>query len=327
MQEWGVKASRLLSLLMLLQSRGRCTAPELAAALEVSQRTILRDIDQLSGAGVPVWGEPGRHGGFQLRAGWSTSLTGVTEPESRALLLAGLPTAATALGLGAPAASVRHKLLAALPPEWRMPAEQVAQRLHVDPHDWYRSPDTPAFLQPVAEAVWNSHALTVTYSAWRGASERLIEPLGLVTKAGTWYAVARTRGTDDVRTYRLASIRSLRALPGPFRRPRNFDLAAYWIAARERFEAQLRPLEARVALSPRGMRWLENTRAAWRADPRSCRVPVPAGWTAVLLPIESIEQGTRHLLGWGTQALVRGPAPLRRAMREALAQMQAGYVD
>lgn len=325
MPECRVQASRLLSLLMLLQSRGRATAPQLAEALEVSQRTILRDIDQLSAAGVPVWGAQGRNGGFQLRAGWSTTLTGLTGPESRALLLAGLPAAATELGLGAPAASARLKLLAALPAEWRSQAEQVAHRLHVDPQDWYRSPDTPACLQAAADAVWNARALSIRYASWRGTSDRIIEPLGLVTKAGTWYLVARTRGQGTVRTYRLAAVQSLAPLPGQFRRPDRFDLAGYWRDASARFEAQLTPLQARVALSERAMGWLDNTRTPWRPDPRPGRRQLPDGWSRVLLPIESIEHGTRRLLGWGPEALVLGPPALRRAMVQALATMQARY--
>jgi len=138
---------------MLLQSRGRMTAPALAQAMEVSTRTILRDIDQLSAAGVPLWGERGRQGGFRLREGWSTALTGMTEPEANALLLAGLPGPATELGLGAAAASARLKLVASLPSEWREQADRVGTRLHVDPIDWYRAPDTPKHLREVADAV------------------------------------------------------------------------------------------------------------------------------------------------------------------------------
>src|SRR5579863_9379665 len=128
-----MKASRLLSIMMMLQARGRMTAPALAEALEVSERTILRDIDQLSTSGVPIWGDRGRGGGFQLREGWSTDLTGLTENEVQALFLAGLPEPATELGLGGAATSARLKMIASLPPQWREQAEHVSSRLHVDP--------------------------------------------------------------------------------------------------------------------------------------------------------------------------------------------------
>ncbi|MDP3615481.1 MAG: HTH domain-containing protein, partial [Rubrivivax sp.] len=134
-----MKASRLLSILMLLQSHERMTAAALAQALEVSERTILRDMDHLSAAGVPVWAERGREGGFCLRPGWSTQLTGMTEAEAHALLLAGLPGPATELGLGEAALSARLKLVASLPTPLREQAAEVADRLHIDPVDWYRA--------------------------------------------------------------------------------------------------------------------------------------------------------------------------------------------
>ena len=220
-----MKASRLLSILMLLQARGRMTANALAQTMEVSPRTILRDIDQLSAAGVPLWGERGRQGGFQLRAGWSTQLTGMTEPEATALLLAGLPGPATELGLGAAAASARLKMLASLPSAWREQADRVGECLHIDPLDWYRAQDKPRFLREVADAVWHAHRLTVNYESWRGTAKRELEPLGLVLKAGTWYLLARTVGKDAARTYRLASILDLKTSGRIFKRPRGFDLA------------------------------------------------------------------------------------------------------
>jgi len=214
-----MKASRLLSILMLLQSRGRLTAAALAEALEVSERTVLRDIDQLSAAGVPLWGERGRAGGFQLREGWSTQLTGMTEPEANALLLAGLPGPATELGLGAAAASARLKLLASLPTGWREQADQVGERLHIDPVDWYRAQDTPKYLREVADAVWHARGLKVHYDSWRGAIERELEPLGLVLKAGAWYLIARSTGQTGERTYRLASLLDLAFTGTTFQRP------------------------------------------------------------------------------------------------------------
>ena len=307
-----MQASRLLSILMLLQARGRVTAATLAQAMEVSQRTILRDIDQLSAAGVPLWGERGRAGGFQLREGWSTQLTGMTEPEANALLLAGLPGPATELGLGAAAASARLKMVASLPCAWREQADRMGQRLHIDPVDWYRAQDTPQFLREVADAVWHGRRLTVDYESWRGAAQRELEPLGLVLKAGAWYVVARTVGSESERTYRLASILALKAMGRSFKRPRGFDLARSWQISAARFEAELHKLQARVRVSPRGLKWLSNGRIRVIALPdeaghRSAR----AGWREVLLPIESIEHGARQLLSFGAEVEVIEPATLR----------------
>jgi predicted DNA-binding transcriptional regulator YafY len=321
-----MQASRLLSILMLLQARGRMTAAALAQAMEVSQRTILRDIDQLSAAGVPLWGERGRAGGFQLREGWSTQLTGMTEPEANALLLAGLPGPATELGLGAAAASARLKMVASLPSAWREQADRMGQRLHIDPVDWYRAQDTPNFLREVAEAVWHTRRLTLDYESWRGAAQRELEPLGLVLKAGAWYLMARSVGSDSVRTYRLASILALKAIGRSFTRPRSFDLARSWQASAARFEAELHKLQARVRVSPRGLKWLSNGRIRVLALPaEASKTRVRAGWCEVLLPIESIEQGARQLLSFGAEIEVIEPVALRAQMLEQARQVVALY--
>jgi predicted DNA-binding transcriptional regulator YafY len=320
-----MQASRLLSILMLLQSHGLLTAPALARTLEVSTRTILRDIDQLSAAGVPVWGEPGRTGGFQLREGWSTTLTGLTEPESQALLLAGLPAAATDLGLGSAATSARLKMVASLPTEWRQQAERVGARLHIDPVDWYRSSETPEHLRGLADAVWHSRRVAVRYESWRGTGERELEPLGLVMKAGTWYLVARTSGQDAVRTYRISAVQSLRLLPTRFRRPRQFDLAAHWQASIDRFETGLRQLQAVVSVSPRALGWLRNERHPFVPGAVPAGTAPRPGWTTVHLPVESIEQGARRLLSYGGEVEVLAPAALRQRILDELASVLGRY--
>ncbi|MBI5255455.1 MAG: WYL domain-containing protein [Burkholderiales bacterium] len=321
-----MKASRLLSILMLLQARGRMTAGALAQAMEVSERTILRDIDQLSAAGVPLWGERGRQGGFQLRPGWSTELTGMTEPEAQALLLAGLPGPATELGLGGAAASARLKLVASVPAPWREQAERVGERLHVDPVDWYRAPDTPRQLQAVAAAVWQARRLTLRYDSWRGASRRELEPLGLVLKAGAWYLMARSAGKEAVRTYRLASVLAVESMGRPFKRPRGFDLAAQWRESSARFEAELRRLQAQVQVSPRGLVWLRNARWQHQALPAADATAAAAeGWCVVQLPIESIEHGARQLLALGDEAQVLGPPELRAELLRLARLVLARY--
>lgn len=310
-----MKASRLLSILMLLQTRGRMTAAALAQTMEVSERTILRDVDQLSAAGVPLWGERGRTGGFQLREGWSTQLTGMTEPEANALLLAGLPGPATELGLGAAAASARLKMVASLPSAWREQADRVGQRLHIDPLDWYRAEDTPKFLREVADAVWHARRLSVNYESWRGAAQRKLEPLGLVLKAGAWYLVARPVGKDSARTYRLGGMLDVKADGRTFVRPRAFELGRVWQASARRFESELRKLQAHVLVSPRASRWLRNDRLQVVVVPAdAARRHARADWSEVLIPIESLEQGTRQLLSFGDEIEVIGPAELRDRM-------------
>ena len=309
-----MKASRLLSILMLLQSHERMTARALAQTLEVSERTILRDVDHLSAAGVPIWAERGREGGFRLRPGWSTQLTGMTEPEASALLLAGLPGAATDLGLGGAALSARLKLVASLPTPLREQAAKVADRLHIDPVDWYRAAETPSQLQEAAQAVWLGKRIRVRYASWSRTSWRELEPFGLVLKAGVWYLVARESGQRAVRTYRLASVLELMPGRGSFKRPPSFDLVSHWRESSARFEAELRPLQARVRVSARAMSWLRHA--------RSPHVEVAGGdndrdgWRSVMLALESIEQGARQILGFGGEVQVIEPASLRTLVAE-----------
>lgn len=309
-----MKASRLLSILMLLQSRERMTAKALAQILEVSDRTILRDVDHLSAAGVPIWAERGREGGLRLRPGWSTQLTGMTEPEANALMLAGLPGAATELGLGGAALSARLKLVASLPGPLREQAARVADRLHIDPVDWYRAPDTPTALREAAEAVWRGRRMRVRYASWNKTSWRDLEPLGLVLKAGAWYVAARESGRREIRTYRLASVLEWRPGRGSFRRPSGFDLASYWRESSARFEAGLRPLHARVRVSERAMNWINQARS--RVLDTTGDDHDRTGWRTLVLPLESLEHGARQILGYGGEMQVIEPASLRTLVAE-----------
>ncbi|HEX2012579.1 MAG TPA: WYL domain-containing protein, partial [Roseateles sp.] len=236
-----MQASRLLSILMLLQDRGRLSAQALAAALDVSVRTVYRDVDRLSAAGVPIWAETGRQGGFQLREGWRTKLDGLTVPEAQAVFLAGLPGPAAELGLGEALASAQLKLLAALPAGWQDDARRVGARFHLDPVDWYRESPAALHLAAVAQAVWRERRLWLRYESWKGVVERQLEPLGLVLKAGAWYLVARSGAAAAPRTYALQSMLALRLLEeddegAGFERPRDFDLASWWRASTQRFE-------------------------------------------------------------------------------------------
>ena len=212
-----MRASRLLSILLLLQTRGRMSAQALADELEASVRTVFRDVDQLSAAGIPVFAERGRNGGFRLQDGWRTKLTGLTTEEASAIFLAGLPGPAAELGLGEAMSSAQLKLLAALPADWQVGAQRVGSRFHLDPVDWFRHAEPTEHLRPVAEAVWQERRLKVRYRSWNRTSDRLVDPLGVVLKAGTWYMVARSEG--EVRTFRLSSIEALDVLDARFSRP------------------------------------------------------------------------------------------------------------
>ena len=312
-----MRASRLLSIQMLLQTRGRMSATQLAAVLEVSQRTVLRDIDQLSAAGVPVWADRGRDGGFQLREGWRTELTGLTDKEAQALFLAGLPTAATELGLGHESASAQLKMLASLPPALQDDALRVSARLHVDTLDWFRGSAAPEHLQSVAAAVWNQNVITMRYESWSGERDYSIKPLGLVLKAGVWYMVAQAAPpAKEPRTYRLSNILSLTVQDKVFKRPKRFDLPQFWQAATKRFETDIYTATAQVRLTARGMKLLKQVSPVIHQAITQTTVPDTrdSNWSRAEIPIESIGHATNQLLALGVDVEVLTPAALRTSV-------------
>jgi predicted DNA-binding transcriptional regulator YafY len=320
-----MRASRLLSILMLLQSRGRLSAQALADAAEVSVRTVYRDVDELSAAGVPLWAERGRNGGFQLKPGWRTRLDGLTEPEAKAMFFGGLPGPASQLGLGEAMASAQLKLMAALPDDWRDDARRVSSRFHLDPIDWYRG-DAPADQLPaVAQAVWAEQRIHVRYDSWNGVVERTLEPLGLVLKAGVWY-LAAAAPSKPPRTYRVSNILALTATDQGFARPRQFELARYWSESTQRFEAELYRDEALLLVSARGFWLLERaSRAVAESAQRSVEPSDEEGWVRVTIPIESVEHAADQVLRLGADAQVLAPVALRVRLRETIERMSALY--
>ncbi|MGD9890750.1 MAG: helix-turn-helix transcriptional regulator [Dehalococcoidia bacterium] len=312
-----MRASRLISILLLLQSRGRMTAQELAGELEVSLRTIYRDMESLGAAGVPVYADRGPAGGFSLVDGYRTRLTGLTREEAASLFLAGLPGPAAELGLGTVLAAAELKVLAALPPELRAGAGRVRERFHLDTPGWFREAERPPFLTAVAGAVWDQRPIRVHYQRWRGEVERLLQPLGLVLKGSAWYLVARTSG--QTRTYRVSRILELEVLEEQFDRPAAFDLAAYWDTWAQQFSSRLYRDEAVVRLSPHAFSTLLPKMFdpfVVRAAVESAGPPDLAGWRQVVLPIESIKHAERDLLRLGADAEVLAPSELRRRFGE-----------
>jgi predicted DNA-binding transcriptional regulator YafY len=313
-----MRASRLLSILMLLQTRGRMSAPTLAYELEVSQRTILRDVDQLSAAGVPIWSDRGRDGGFQLRECWSTNLTGLTENEAQALFLSGMPTAAAELGLGNASASARLKMLASLPEELRENAEQVNARLHFDPVDWFRAAVPTEYLQAIAHCVWHQRMATIEYESWKGTKLRLIKPLGLVLKAGVWYTAALADESKEPRIYRLSNVHKLSITGNGFRRPKKFDLASFWKESTTRFETEIYRDVATIRVTKRGMkRILELSATVSEAAKRTAASDSDKeAWTKIIIPIESIDYAAGQMLSIGVDVEVLEPEVLRARMQE-----------
>jgi predicted DNA-binding transcriptional regulator YafY len=310
-----MRASRLLSILVVLQARGRVSAEVLARELEVSVRTIYRDIDELGAAGVPVYAERGRNGGFALLGGYRTDLTGLTSNEAGAVSLIGIAQAAMDLGLGEAAAGARRKIFASLPLGSGNVADRIGTRFHVDPSPWYSRPAPPPALRPLAEAVWSDRQVRMTYESWSSTVTRTIAPLGIVMKAGAWYVVGAV-GTA-IRIYRVAAIRDFEVTDKPVRRPRDFDLTQYWAEAASAFEARLRSETARVRLSPAGVALLGDVNpAASKAIEAAQPVPAEDGWIEATIAFERLPHAVHEALRMGVEMEVLEPLNLRDAIAE-----------
>jgi predicted DNA-binding transcriptional regulator YafY len=319
-----MRASRLLSVLLLLQNRGRMTADELAAELEVSVRTVYRDIDALSASGVPVYADRGRAGGFQLVDGYRTRLTGMTEEEAQSLSLAGLPLAAAELGLGTVLAAAQLKLYAALPAGLRTTARSIDERFYLDVPGWHRGIESLPILSEVAAAVWQNRRIKVRYERWDGTvAERLLEPVGVILKAGNWYLAARRDSRD--RTYRISRILELELAEG-FERPTDFDLEDYWRGWSEQFERRMYPRIAVVRMSPRARALVPFYLGTVGARAlREAADPDEDGWSRVELPVEPHDAALGELLRFGPDVQVLEPPELREQVAEAVRKMGLFY--
>ncbi|MEV6369979.1 WYL domain-containing protein [Micromonospora musae] len=322
-----MRASRLVSLLLLLQARGRLTATQLAERLEVSVRTIYRDVESLHAAGVPLYGEAGHAGGYQLVDGWRTRLTGLTAEEADRLFLTGLPGPADELGDGAVVAALQLKLHAALPPPLRERATLLQQRFHLDTHGWYADGDASPHLTSTADAVWRQRRVEVRYRSWNGEVTRVLEPYGLVLKAGRWYVVAGRPERATPATYRVNQILALTPLDEGFDRPADFDLPAWWRTHVREFRARLHRDEATVRLSPAGRERLGEIAndVVVAAVDASAGPPDGNGWTTAVLPIESLTHAHGELLRLGAEVEVLAPAALRDRLAATASELARIY--
>jgi predicted DNA-binding transcriptional regulator YafY len=322
-----MRASRLLHLLLLLQTRGRMTAQELAEELEVSVRTVYRDVESLGAAGVPLYADRGPTGGYQLLDGYRTRLTGLTPDEADSLFLAGMPGPAAELGLGAVMTAAQLKLLAALPPELADRAGRVRERFHLDTPGWFREADHTPYLTAVAGAVWAQTRLRVIYRRWGPEDvERVLEPLGLVLKGGFWYLVAKPADRPP-RTYRVSRIVALDALPGRFARPDGFDLATFWREWAARYERRIFQEQAVVRMSRRAREDLPDLLGVpvARAALATAGRPDPEGWAVLTVPIESIAHAHTALLKLGAEVEVLEPTALRELVERTIADLARLY--
>lgn len=305
----------MVALLFLLQQRQRATAAELAAALEVSERTVYRDVESLLAAGVPLWTEQGRTGGIRLLSGWRTKLDGLTGREAAAIFAVGVPELLAEVGLGTSLTAARAKVLAGLPAELREYASQISDRFHLDAPGWFQQVEETSQLTVIADAVASSRRLRIEYRRRETAVTRELDPLGLVVKAGVWYLVGRIDA--DIRTYRVARIVSASMLE-PFERPADFALARWWQQSSSRFERSLLREKVRLRLNRHAFRVLRTvTDEDAAAAAIASAGPVDAdGWRSVELDVESLPVATPQLLSLGAGVEVVAPEALRTALAE-----------
>lgn len=320
-----MRSSRLLSILLLLQTRRQLTARELAEELEVSLRTIYRDVEALAAAGVPVYADQGRAGGYRLVDGYRTRLTGLTAQEASSLFLVGMPGPAAALGLTQSASAAELKLLAALAPEQRDRAGRLKDRFFLDMPAWYRDAEDSPHLAAVAEAVLHDRRIDVVYRRWEEPREvdRTLEPYGLVLKSGSWYVVAAVAGA--MRTYRVSNILRLTPTDTSFTRPDDFELARYWQDHLDAFEQRRFTAQAMVCISARLLPRLPDLSATQllKAIAAGGAEPDANGNVTVAVPIESVGNAAEQLIKFGADLEVLHPPELR----DELARIARSLLD
>jgi predicted DNA-binding transcriptional regulator YafY len=303
-----MKSDRLLSVLMLLQAKGRATERELAEQLEVSQRTIHRDLEALSAARVPVVALRGSQGGWELEKGWRTQVPALDESEVRALLMA-QPRVVGHPRLAAAAERAMNKLMAALPAPLRTQAATMRERLHVDATGWHDTGEDLSMLATVQEAVSRERKLAFDYTRADGQkTPRTVDPLGLVAKGLSWYLVAR--GASGMRTFRVSRMQAVTILAIAFERPKNFDLVTFWKHSTEEFARQRRSFATVLSLTSGAALRLKGW-CALSPVAESTETGEPADRVLMQAEFDSEELARFVVLGLGTGARVLKPESLR----------------
>jgi predicted DNA-binding transcriptional regulator YafY len=320
-----MRADRLLSMLMLLQARGKMTAQVLAEELEVSVRTIYRDLDALSAAGVPVYAERGPGGGCALLDSYRTTLTGLTQDEVRALSMVSIPAPLAELGVSQQLQTALLKLAAALPASRRDDEERVRQRIHLDSAEWFQMVEPVPHLQTIQQAVWDDRKLHLTYHLpFEAQAEWLVDPYGLVAKASTWYLVCGRNG--HIRTLRVSRVLDAQIAEETFERPAGFDLVAFWKEWCAGIEDSRPTYPVTVRVAPDLIPYLrQHFGDAVRDLIAQAGPPDAEGWILLTLPFETLEAARERILGYGRAVEVLQPQVLRKTIMDFAAQIVALY--
>ncbi|MEX2393332.1 MAG: YafY family protein [Actinomycetota bacterium] len=315
-----MRADRLMGILLLLQRGKRMTARDLAARLEVSERTIYRDIEALGAAGVPVYAEPGRNGGVRLLDGYRTNLTGLSLSEAELLPLMGLSGVLAAIGVSPDIERTESKVMMALSEDQRSRAEHSRRRIHVDLSRWWEHAEDLPHLATVADATLSSRKLRIHYKRGEDSSEvkRTLAPYGLVVQGGTWYIVASARAGTEPRIYRVSRLLAAERLDEPIEIPDDFDLATWWAGRKEEFHMTRQGYRVRVRARPRALR---NLHEGWLTEPP----PDNVEWTETDVSFGTRGMAFSRLLGLGTDVEVLEPMDLRDAITGVVEQLVTLY--
>ncbi|WP_096187470.1 helix-turn-helix transcriptional regulator [Evansella halocellulosilytica] len=303
-----MRGDRLVSILLLLQSHGQMTAKELAERLEVSERTIYRDMEALSSTGIPVLAERGKNGGWSLLEDYQTKLTGLKESEIRALLVSPSAQLLDDLGLTRTSEDARNKLIASLPAIYRENAKDVWNRIHIDTSSWRNKKEKIASFEALKNAIWKDRKLKIIYERADGqTNERIVEPLGLVAKGINWYFIA-SKVNGEIRNYRVSRIQDAVPVNETFDRPKNFDLGQHWRSSTKAFLEKLPTYEVSVEV-------MESIVPRLKFTDRFVRI-IEIGnrskddWIRVKLSFDTEEEAKGYILGFADQIKVIEPKEL-----------------
>jgi predicted DNA-binding transcriptional regulator YafY len=321
-----MRADRLLSLMLLLQSKKGMTAQELAEKLEVSERTIYRDIEALSFAGIPIYTHPGVSGGVFLDEDYRVSLASLSTSEAQALAVASRSQPLTDLGMEKAAAGVIFKLLAALPAAQRDAAERLQNRIYIDPDGWFHTSEPVPFLPVLHQAIWEDRAIELAYLRPEGdRSRRRLNPFALVAKANVWYLIGQ-QVDGEMRTFRVSRILDVTLTEARFQRPPGFDLTAYWRTQTREFEKSViedeRPCEVVVRVHPEAVRSLISDLTG---QFQHLEQTDPQGWVRLRITFYSAQAAETRVLSFSHGIEALEPAWFRARIRELAQQILEVY--
>lgn len=315
-----MRADRLISILLLLQNKGKLTTKELSLELEVTERTIHRDMEALSSAGIPVLAERGKSGGWKLLDQYRTNLTGLKADELRSLLISPSFQMLSDLGLSKEWNEARQKLVAAMPSSFQKKSFEIWNRIHIDTTAWKQPPEKIEFFKILQQAIWDEKKLQLKYERADGEEIiRVVHPLGLVAKGSTWYLIAST--DDKIRNYRASRIISVTMTNEMFTRPNDFELAKYWQESTQSFIKSLPKYEVEVEISPTIIPRIKFTGRFIQV----IKIDSPAknGWIPAHLCFDTEQEALEYILGFGDQIRIVQP----NSLKEKIYQMAIKIVE